>query len=83
MRNPFQSEEDAFRVLVIILVAALIVIAAAVLISQTLGAILAAIAIAAGLWKSAGWLRVALGEPEEDPEAATTADRDDDDPTAP
>ena len=83
MRNPFQSEADAFRVLVIIVLAALIVIAAAVLISQTVGAILAVIAIAAGLWKSFGWLRVALGEPEGEPEGTTPADRDDDAPTAP
>ena len=37
LRNPFQYEEDAFRVLVIIVVAAAIVIAAAVLVSTTLG----------------------------------------------
>lgn len=66
MRNPFKSEEDAFRVLVIIVAAAVIVIAAAVLISSTVGAILAAIAIALGLWKTVGWLMVALGEPDED-----------------
>jgi hypothetical protein len=83
MRNPFQSEEDAFRVLVIIVAAALIVVAAAVLISQTVGAILAVIAIAAGIWKSVGWLRSALGAPEGEPETTTTADRDDDAPTAP
>ncbi len=68
MRNPFQSEEDAFRVLVIIVAAAVIVIASAVLISQTLGAILAVIAVCLGLWKSAGWLKVALGEPDDDPD---------------
>jgi predicted PurR-regulated permease PerM len=70
IRNPFQSEEDAFRILVMIIAAAVIVIACAVLISTTLGAILAAIAIAIGLWRSAGWLKVMLGEPdEEDPPA--------------
>ena len=41
LRNPFQSEEDAFRILVMIIAAAVIVIACAVLISATLGAILA------------------------------------------
>ena len=78
MRNPFQSEEDAFRVLVIIVLAALIVIAAAVLISQTVGAIQAVLAIAAGIWKSVGWIRVALGAPDGEPEGSTAADRDDD-----
>jgi hypothetical protein len=66
MRNPFRKEEDAFRVLVIIVVAAAIVIASAVLISRTLGAILAAIAITIGLWKTVGWLGSALGEPDEE-----------------
>jgi hypothetical protein len=80
MRNPFQSEEDAFRVLVIILAAAVIVIASAVLISQTLGAILAVIAIALGLWKSAGWLKVALGEPDDDSAGANPPASDDETP---
>lgn len=61
MRNPFRSEADAFRVLVMIVVAAAIVIAAAVLIAPWLGAVLAALAIALGLWASIGWLRVGLG----------------------
>jgi hypothetical protein len=80
MRNPFQSEEDAFRVLVIIVAAATIVIASAVLISQTLGAILAVIAVALGLWKSAGWLRVALGEPDDDSDDPGPRGRDDEPP---
>lgn len=66
MRNPFQKEEDAFRVLVIIVLAAAVIIAAALLVSKTLGAILAVIAIAAGLWETGGWLLVALGEPDEE-----------------
>ena len=66
MRNPFQKEEDAFRVLVIIVLAAAAIIAAAVLVSKTLGAILAVVAIAAGLWKTVGWLSFALGEPDEE-----------------
>jgi hypothetical protein len=66
MRNPFQKEEDAFRVLVIIVVAAAVIIAAAVVVSKTLGAILAVIAIAAGLWKTVAWLGVALSEPDDE-----------------
>ena len=65
MPNPFRNEEDAFKVLVVIVVAAVVVIAAAVLISSTVGAILGAIAIALGLWKTVAWLSVALGEPDE------------------
>ena len=56
LRNPFQSEEDAFRILVMIIAVAVIVIACAVLISTTLGAILGVIAIAVGLWRAGGWL---------------------------
>ncbi len=66
LRNPFQSEEDAFRILVMIIAVAVIVIACAVLISATLGAILGVIAIAVGLWRAGGWLAQMLGEPDED-----------------
>ena len=68
MRNPFRSEADAFRIVVMIVAAAGIVIASAVLISTTLGAILALIAILAGIWAPVGWLRVALSEREEEEE---------------
>jgi hypothetical protein len=66
LRNPFQSEEDAFRILVMIIAVAVIVIACAVLISAALGAILGAIAIAVGLWRAGSWLAQMLGEPDED-----------------
>lgn len=66
LRNPFQSEEDAFRILVMIIAVAVIVIACAVLISTTLGAILGVIAIGVGLWRAGGWLAQMLGEPDED-----------------
>jgi hypothetical protein len=65
-RNPFRSEEDAFRILVVIVAVAVAVIAAAVLVSPTLGAILGAIAIAVGLWRAGAWLAVMLGAPDED-----------------
>lgn len=68
MRNPFRSEADAFRVLVIIVIAAGIVIAAALLVGSWLGAILGLIAIALGLKSTVGWLRVGLSEPKEEPE---------------
>ena len=66
MRNPFRNEEDAFRVLVVVAAAAAAVIAVAVLISSTAGAILGAIAIAIGLWKTVAWLSAALGDPDEE-----------------
>jgi len=69
LRNPFQSEEDAFRILVVIIAAAVIVIACAVLISTTLGAILAVIAIGIGLWRAGGWLGAMLGAPDDDDRA--------------
>ncbi|MFN8113492.1 MAG: hypothetical protein U0R51_09870 [Solirubrobacterales bacterium] len=66
LRNPFQSEEDAFRILVMIIAVAVIVIACAVLISSTLGIILGVLAIAFGLWHAVRWLVQMLGEPDED-----------------
>jgi hypothetical protein len=66
LRNPFQSEEDAFRILVMIIAVAVVVIACAVLISSTLGVILGVIAIAFGLWHAGRWLIQMLDEPDED-----------------
>jgi len=74
IRNPFKSEQDAFRILVVILIAAAVVIGAAVLISTTLGAILGVIAVAIGLWRAGGWLAVMLGEPDEDERPGETND---------
>jgi len=68
MRNPFRSEADAFRVVMMIVVAGGIVIASAVLISTTVGAVLALIAILVGVWATIGWLRVALSAREEEPD---------------
>lgn len=61
MRNPFRNEADAFRVLVMIVVAAAVVIAAAELVATWLGVLLAIAAIALGAYASFGWLRVGLG----------------------
>lgn len=65
MRNPFRNEADAFRVLVMIVVAAAVVIAAAELIGTWLGVILALVAIAIGIYATIGWLRVGLGEADD------------------
>lgn len=66
LRNPFRSEADAFRILVMIVIAAAIVIGAAVLINATVGAILAAAAVGLGLWRAGGWLAQMLAGPDED-----------------
>lgn len=66
LRNPFKSEADAFRILVMIVVAAAIVIGVAVLISSTVGAVLAVGAVGLGLWRAGGWLGRMLESPDED-----------------
>lgn len=66
MRNPFRSEADAFRVAMMIVGAGAVVIAATVLVGSWLGVVLGLIAILIGAWATIGWLRVALGERDED-----------------
>jgi hypothetical protein len=51
-RNPLKRESDMFRVLIMFAVAAAIVIAVALLISSLAGAIVAAILIAVGVWRT-------------------------------
>lgn len=70
MRNPFRSEADAFRILVMIVVVAAAVIAAALLVGSWLGVVLGLIAIAFGLKATVGWLRVGLREPDAGPDPA-------------
>lgn len=77
LRNPFRSEADAFRILVMFVAAAAIVIACAVLITPTLGAILAAIAICVGLWRAGAWLGEMLGEPDDGGQPQQPAGDDD------
>jgi hypothetical protein len=66
-RNPFRNEADAFRVLVMILLAAGVVIAAAELVGSWLGAALGLVAIAIGVYATIGWLRQGLAEADEEP----------------
>jgi Flp pilus assembly protein TadB len=51
-RNPLKRESDMFRVLIMFVVAAAIVIAVALLISSLAGAIVAAVLLAIGLWRT-------------------------------
>ena len=50
--NPLKREADMFRVLIMFVVAAVIVIAVALLISSLAGAIVGAVLIAIGLWRT-------------------------------
>ena len=51
-RNPLKRESDMFRVLIMFAAAAAIVIAIALLISSLAGAIVGAILVAIGLWRT-------------------------------
>lgn len=65
-RNPFKNEGDAFRILVMFMIAAGLVVAAAELVGSWAGLVVGAVAALIGLWAAANWLRVGLGENEED-----------------
>ena len=56
-RNPFRSEADAFRVLMMFVAGGLLVVAAAVLISSLAGALLAVALLAFGLWRAVGLIQ--------------------------
>jgi Flp pilus assembly protein TadB len=56
-RNPLRNEGDMFRVLIMFVVAAAIVILVAVVISSLAGAIVGAILIAIGLWRTWGLIQ--------------------------
>lgn len=60
MRNPFKREQDAFRLLVIVGIAAALVIAVAVLINSTAGALLGLVFVLIGGSMALKWLRVQL-----------------------
>lgn len=56
-RNPFRSEADAFRLLLICAAAAAVVIAVALLISSLAGALLGLALVVVGLWRAFGVLQ--------------------------
>ncbi len=74
-RNPLRNEADAFRVLVMILVAAGIVIAGAELVGSWFGIALALVAIAIGIYATIGWLREGLQEADEPPDDLSPPER--------
>ena len=56
-RNPFRSEADAFRLLLICAAAAAVVIAVALLVSSLAGALLGLVLVGVGLWRAWGLLQ--------------------------
>lgn len=65
-RNPFKNEGDAFRILVMFMIAAGLVVAAAELIGSWAGLVVGAVAALIGLWAAANWLWVGLGENDDE-----------------
>ena len=66
-RNPFRSEADAFRLLLICAAAAAVVIAVALLISSLAGALLGLVLVGFGLWRAWGLLQQWRREGSEPP----------------
>lgn len=56
-RNPFRSEADAFRVLLMFVFAAAAVIAVALFVSSLAGALLGLVLVGVGLWRAWGLLQ--------------------------
>lgn len=62
LRNPFRSEADAFRLLVIIGVAVAVIVVAAKLGGPWVGVPVAIVVIGLGIRATALWLRAAVAE---------------------
>ena len=60
-RNPFRNEADAFRILAMVLVAALAVIGLTLLFDATVGALAGVVLVGIGAWRASAWLRYWLG----------------------
>jgi hypothetical protein len=56
-RNPFRSEADAFRVLMMVVAAGAAVLAVALLLGGLAGALLALVLLMIGLWRAWGLLQ--------------------------
>ncbi len=66
LRNPFRSEGDAFRLVVLILVSGALVVTSAVLISRTVGLVVAGLLLAVGLVRTAIWVRRSISSPDDE-----------------
>ncbi|MGH2923266.1 MAG: hypothetical protein ACRDKH_04470 [Solirubrobacterales bacterium] len=56
-RNPFRSEADAFRLLMLAAASAALVVAVAVITRPLFGALVGLLLVALGLWRAWGWVR--------------------------
>jgi hypothetical protein len=56
-RNPFRSEADAFRLLMMFVAGGALVVAATVLVSSLAGALLGVVLLAYGLWRAVGLIQ--------------------------
>jgi hypothetical protein len=65
-RNPFRSEQDAFRLFVLVGGAALFVAAVAVVISGRVAAYLGIVLLLFGLFHMARWITEAISAPEKE-----------------
>ena len=66
MRNPFRSEGDAFRLVVLVFVSGALIVASAVLISRTVALVVAGLLLAVGLVRTGVWLRRSIASPEDE-----------------
>jgi hypothetical protein len=64
LRNPFKNEADAFRLLLIVGIAAVAVIAVSVLVNTTAAALLGLILLLVGGSMALKWLRLQLEAPD-------------------
>ncbi len=64
LRNPFRNEGDAFRLLVVVGIAAAIVIAVTLVAGETAGALLGLVLLVVAAVLAWRWLREAIGSPE-------------------
>jgi hypothetical protein len=66
LRNPFRSEGDAFRLVVLVFVSGALIVASAVLISRTVALVVAGLLLAVGLVRTGVWLRRSIASPEDE-----------------
>ena len=64
LRNPFRSEADAFRLLIIVIVAVTAVVAASALAGPWVGLIVALVLLAVAGRATYRWLRISVSERE-------------------
>jgi hypothetical protein len=68
LRNPFRSEGDAFRLLMVVVAAGAVVVAIAVLTRPLVGALVGLALVALALWRTWGWVRAWFAGPPGTPD---------------